>query len=243
MKMFISTVAVMALAGIASAQALTLAGPGAQTFANGAGSGFGGPLGSGSITMNVSGGNLNVTFSNRTSLSNGDVVAVFLDTRSGGFTDAQMNDTADGGRNVLTNLTRELPDNFPIVPDFGIIFGNFGAVFFELNAGNTPGHLNFLQFDGGGTATLSLATLGASTNIDWFAALAGESGYLSNETLPAQPGINANGNIGFGDGQFGGLTPPPSQVDFTAFNRYVIPTPGAAALMGLGALAAGRRRR
>ena len=57
-----------------------------------------------------------------------------------------MNDTADPGRNLLTNLTRDVDDPFPvgILPDYGIVIGNFGIVSFELTAGS----LNFIDFNG-----------------------------------------------------------------------------------------------
>lgn len=245
MKIVLSTVAVMALAGIASAQALTLAGPGAQTFANGAGSGFGGTLGSGSITMSVVGSDLVISFAAGGAVN--DYVALYLDTRSGGFSDSQMDDQGDDGRRVISNLTRDLVDNFPISPDFGVAFWSGGqTVAFELNAGNTPNHLNYVNNSynaSGSSLSIPLAVLGNPTQIDWFAAYCSGGGYNSNESMGPSPTLQANGNVGFGDGQFGGTTPASGQVDYTSFNRYLIPTPGAAALLGMGALAAGRRRR
>lgn len=247
MKNALALLALVACAGAASAQSLTLTGPGPQTFANGAGSGFGGTLGSGSITMEVvnSGADLRITFVPGNNVN--DYVAIFLDTRAGGFTDAQMDDTADGGRRVISNLTRDLNDNFPILPDFGFAFwsGN-QTVGFELTAGNTPGHLNYFAgsySNAGWVQTISLAALGNPTQIDWFAAYASGGGYNSNESMAPSPSLQSNGNPGFGDGQFGGTTPPSGEVDYTGFNRYIIPTPGAAALLGLGGLALVRRRR
>ena len=72
---------------------------------------------------------------------------------------------------------------------------------FELNAGNTPGHLNFLQFNGFvGAISIPLATLGNPSQIDFFAGYTGDSGFNSNESLPASAGLNGGGNPGFGDG-------------------------------------------
>lgn len=237
MKNVLAVLALVACAGAASAQTLTLAGPGPQTFANGGGSGFGGTLGSGSITMEVvnSGADLRITFVPGNNVN--DYVAIFLDTRAGGFTDAQMDDTADGGRRVISNLTRDSDDTFPILPDFGFAFwSGTQTVGFELTAGNTPGHLNFIAgsySNAGWVQTIPLAALGSPTQIDWFAAYSSDTNFNSNESLP-------NSNLGSGNPGFGAAG---STVAYTSFNRYIIPTPGAAALLGLGGLALGRRRR
>ncbi|MFO0492221.1 MAG: hypothetical protein ACK51T_07255 [bacterium] len=237
MKNALALLALVACAGAASAQTLTLAGPGPQTFANGGGSGFGGTLGSGSITMEVvnSGADLRITFVPGNNVN--DYVAIYLDTRAGGFTDAQMDDSADGGRRVISNLTRDSDDTFPILPDFGFAFwSGTQTVGFELTAGNTPGHLNYFAgsySNAGWVQTISLAALGNPTQIDWFAAYTSDSNYNSDESLP-------NSNIAGGNPGFGAAG---STVAYTSFNRYLIPTPGAAALLGLGGLALGRRRR
>src|SRR5688500_13016255 len=72
----------------------------------GGGSGFGGTLGAGTLYMDVDATNLYIGFDPGASLN--DNVVLHLDTQSGGFTDAAMNDTADPGRNLLTNLTRDV---------------------------------------------------------------------------------------------------------------------------------------
>lgn len=233
MKFVLGTVAVLACAGLASAQALTLNGPSAQTFANGSGTGFGGVVGPGSFTFEVVGSNLQITFATTGTVN--DYVALFLDVRSGGFGDADMNDNGDPGRNVISNLSRDGIETFPISPDFGYaFFGNSNAqvVGFELNAGSTANHLNYVAgsyLAGTRTAIIPLAVLGNPSQVDWFAAYSSDSGFLSNESLP---GSLSGGNPGFVGG-----------VAYTAFNRYTIPTPGAAALLGLGGLAMVRRRR
>jgi len=217
-----------------------------RVYANGGGGGFGGTLGNGSISMDVVGPNLNISFTPGNALN--DIVGLFLDTRPGGFLDAQMSDTADGGRTVISELTLTKDDTYPatVVPDFGLAIGNFGSVLFELNAGNTPGHLNFLQFNAAPTISIPLASLGNPVAIDFFAAYASGGGYNSNESLPrTTAGANQAGNPGFGDGQFGGLNTGAVYDNFNQF-RTGLPEPATFMVWGLmlmtGSLAARRVR-
>lgn len=211
-------------------------------YSNGAGTGFGGTLGNGSITMDVVGSDLVIGFIPGGNVDN--IVGVFLDTKAGGHTDATMDDQGDGSRRVLSNVTRDLNDVFPILPDFGVTFGNFGSpasVVFELVSG---GSLNFISFSNTGySATIPLATLGNPTQVDFFAVYVSDTAYNSNESLPfSDPLQGLGGNPGFGDGQFGAVNPPPNEIVYENFNRFVIPEPTTlAALAGLSLL--GLRRR
>lgn len=247
MALVLASGASLALGAAANAGlSSSLPGPGLQTFNNGGGSGFGGELGSGSISFQVvnSGADLRLSFAPSGGFNN--LATVFLDTRAGGQDDSTMNDDGDGGRRVSSNLTRDLNDvmpDLPSLPDFSVVFGSFGVVVFELNAGNTNNHLQFQIFTGGGSVDIPLALLGGPSAINWFAAYTSDSGYNSNESIPASPSLNGVGNVGFGNGEFGGLTPPPAQVVYDNYNQYTVPAPAAAALLGLGGLAASRRRR
>jgi hypothetical protein len=186
-------------------------------YANGGGSGFGGTLGNGSISMDVVGSNLIIAFSPGNALN--DIVAIFLDTKSGGFVDADMRDHADGGRTAISELTLTQNDVYPagVLPDFGLAIGNFGAVLFELNAGNTDGHLNFQIYNPASNISIPLALLGNPGYIDFFAGYSSGGGYNSNESLP-HSAINGSGNPGFGDGQFGGLY---TGGTYDNFNRFI----------------------
>jgi hypothetical protein len=212
-------------------------------FANGAGGGFGGTLGHGSITMDVVGTNLNIGFIPGNALN--DVVALYLDTKSGGFLDADMRDHADGGRTAVSELTLTQNDVWPahILPDFGLAIGGFGSVLFELNAGNTDGHLNFLIFNPAQNITIPLATLGNPAYIDFFAGYASGGAYNSNESLPYSAPLQANGNPGFGDGQFGGLNQGGTYENFNRFFTTAIPEATTFAIWGLGLITVGFVRR
>lgn len=203
-------------------------------YSNGGGTGFGGTLGGGTFTFDVNAGNLDISFTAGGALGT-NIVAVYLDTRPGGFDDASMNDTADSGRNVLTNLGASGNETFPTgmtggLPDFGIAIGGFGTVFFEL----TGDSLSFLAFDPTpGLISISLSTIGSPATIDWFAALASDSLFLSNESFPADAALNALANPGFD-----------TTANYQDFNRFVaIPEPAVAIFGSLGLLCLLRRRK
>ncbi|MBX3357608.1 MAG: hypothetical protein KF745_04190 [Phycisphaeraceae bacterium] len=214
-------------------------GPGNAYSYTGGGSGFGGTVGGGTLYMNSDATNLYIGFNAGGAMN--DLITIMLDTRAGGFTDAQMDDQGDGARRASSNLNGGGDDVMGILPDFSLVFASWGTVMFELNAGNTPNHLNFVAFDGGGSQpvreyAIPLATLGVlpGGNIDFFVAYIADSGYGSNESIPAQA-FNAGPNIGF--------DPPPAS-GYSAYDRFTtVPTPGAAALLGLGGLLVARRRR
>lgn len=197
-------------------------GPAPQVFANGSGSGFGGILGGGSVTMDATLNDLIVGLNPNGSLGS-NIMVVYLDTRPGGFTDATMNDTADAGRNVVTNLTRDSIDLFPFEADFAMIRGSFGSVTFEL----TGGSLNFIGFDAsGGPLAFNRAAIGNPSRVDFFAALVSDTNFMSNEVLPG-PALAAS-NPGFGSSG--------SPVTFSNYNQFVIVPLPAAAWMGIALL-------
>ncbi|HQY88762.1 MAG TPA: PEP-CTERM sorting domain-containing protein [Tepidisphaeraceae bacterium] len=224
-------------AGSISSAALSLSqndGASPVSYTNGGGGSFGGPLGTGTFTFDAVGANLVITYPNASSLG-GNVVGLLLDTKSGGETDSTMNDSADGGRRAVSQQSINADDAYPtgFLADYGVAFTNSGVVVFGLVPGT---NMNFISFTGtAGTATIPLATLGlgsAPANVDWFAGLFGDSGYGSNESLPASSGLNSAAEVGFGSTSAG----------YQNFNRFVIPEPTTlAALAGLGLIALRRK--
>ena len=212
----------------------------------GVGTGFGGVLGgNGRMYMDFDTNNLFVGFKAGNNLN--DLVVMFLDTRAGGFTDAQMNDNADGGRRVTSNITLNDDDQWDpdFLPDYSVVIASWGIVTFELNAGNTDGHLIFKEFFGSSAGNdpnvarevaLSKATYNIGTGFNWMAYYISDSNYASDETMPGQS-WSGSGNPGFGNG---GVR------QALGYNRFeVVPEPGTMAAIGLGlaGLLARRRRK
>lgn len=210
----------------------------------GAGSGFGGTLGNGALYFQSTSSSLFVGFKPGAAVN--DNVVIHLDTRAGGFTDAQMNDTADGGRNLSSNLTRDVNDVFPAeaLPDYSLVIGGFGIVLFELNAGDSPNHLNFVQFSDafqGNDANLAreieipLSSLGNPSTINFFASYGSDTNFLSDETVPAEP-YNGQGNPGFGGA---------GDVSHENYDQFIVvaPEPGALGLIATASFGFLRRRR
>ncbi len=227
-------------AGAVRDQVLNPAEYGNNTYSyRGGGTGFGGTVGNGVLYMDSDASNLYIGFQMGAGLED-NIAAILLDTRAGGYTDAGMNDNGDGGRRASTQQSINADDQYApgFLPDFSVIIGGFGTVFFQLEADPSP--ITFLDFDGTGSQpfreySIPLASLGlaAGSNVDFFVAYIGDSGFGSNESIPAGP-INAGANPGFDTVSAG----------YTTFDRFtVVPAPGAAGLLAFGGLLAVRRRR
>ncbi len=212
----------------------------------GGGTGFGGALGNGTLYFESDTSNLYIGANIAADIGNNNIIAIFLDTKSGGFSnDSTLTDTSDGGRGVASKLTRDVQDNFPINADYVLEFGKTFSVVFELNTGtlNTVTHSSAGSGGngsaGGREASIALSFLGINPgqNVDFFAVLISESRFSSNEGIP-NPGI-AN-NPGFDNSANGG-----GAVTWSNFNRFTtaaIPEPSAAlaipvalVITGLGA--------
>ncbi len=228
-------------------------GPGNNQSYAGQGGGFGGTLGQGQTYMAADTSNWYVGFTPGNALNDVYVIQ-FSVNGAGNVTQATHGDGADGGRTASTLANNLSSGLFPVAVGYTLAIGNFGTVLFKYNTANPNGSLDFIQYDGsawntsgtsGGFHEIAIPWgnigLGApASQIDWFGYYCSGSGYLSNEGSPhspsfAGPPADGAGNIGFGVAG--------SAITFADYNRFTTPAPGAAALLGLGGLIAGRRRR
>lgn len=220
-------------------------GPGNSYSYAGAGGGFGGTLGASTMYMNSDANNLYLAVNLAANLN--DNIVVYFNTKStGGFNSStQMDDASDPGRGRSSDPMSAGTTNLPINAQYSFVIGSFGAVLFELQ-GNGTAH-NFKsytgQFTGNATGVREFAlnlgdlggALGSRNYIDFLAIYTSDSGYMSNESIPAQAGLNAGGNPGFDNGG--------TAITLENYNRFQIPAPSSAVALGLAGLAATRRRR
>jgi len=195
----------------------------------GGGSGFGGTLGGGTIYMNSDSTHLFIGFKplsgSNLGSGNGNVVAILLDTKSGGFIDSAMGDPngGDGSRQAVSNLARQADDLFysTFLPDYGIAISTFGVFTFELTgpSGTSLTFVGSTQHFGTGLGDNSretkipLSALGmtAGGNVDFIAGyVSNDSGSGSNESIPPFAALNSYPNIGTGTFSFG----------YGQFNRF-----------------------
>ena len=213
-------------------------GPGNSYVYTGGGTGFGGTVGSGALYLKSDANNLYIGMQFGNALN--DLVGILLDTKPGGYVDATMNDNGDGCRRALSQQAINADDQYDIglAADYGVCLGNFGSVLFELTGDPNP--LNFLNFDGTSSQpfreyAISLASIGVTPGsaIDFFVSYTADSGYGSNESIPAYGPLNSGPNPGFDAVSAG----------YGNHDRFVTaPEPTSLALLGLGFLALRRRR-
>lgn len=217
-------------------------GPGNSQSYAGSGSGFGGTVGSGTVYMGATTSDWFIGWQPGNNVN--DLFTIYFNINSGGsITSSLANDLSDGGRRASTRPAANGQAGYPITVEYTLVFGNFGAVLFQLTNSGPITFLNFYGSASGSGPTFREVSIPWSTfsaapgsTVNWFALYTSDTGYLSNEGMP-----NGGNWIGATDGA--GNPGFNSGLLFVENYHRFIPTPGALALLGMGAVIAGRRRR
>ncbi|HRK30455.1 MAG TPA: PEP-CTERM sorting domain-containing protein [Tepidisphaeraceae bacterium] len=230
----------------------------AANYAGNGATGFGGPVGNGSLDVTDTASSLTVT-ANRGGGGWNDALVVYLDTQAGGFGDTStLVDNNDGGRTAISGVTGNgrttafFPAGFGA--DYAMVIENgYFGVFQISDQAFPPGHTFLfgapqsgnnlapsysITLDASQMAQIGL-TAGSGQTFGLVGTYISPSGYRSNETIGAS--VTVPGNPG-GDPNNAGFT---GTVTFSAANSYslVVPEPASFALVGLGALGVLARRR
>jgi hypothetical protein len=221
---------------------------------SGGGSGFGGPVGGATLSVDSDASGVYFGFSNLGNFG-GNSIRVYFDTVAGGNTTlsdgAGFNDFADFGRERLSRPASN-GLTLPFQADYGLIisdaFGGFQANFQLVPGGNNslvPSNTGNIYTDpdvgdNGVESTvenfISYSNLGITPGsiVDFVVIYANnndqDSAFMSDESFPFQIG---GGNPGNG---------PVTLTDFHRLQTYV-PEPGSIALLGIAGLGLLKRRR
>jgi hypothetical protein len=225
----------------------------AATIPGNGATGFGGPVGLGSLDISDSAGGMTFTFNRGTNGFNDDLV-LYLDTKPGGFIDNLLfGDNGDQGRTAISGTNNGNPSkslvNLPFAADYAFSIQNgFIGVFELANGGNNSFNFLFGQNQSGNNLDASYSinmtpaqmaqiglTAGASQTFQVVGSYTSTSAYRSNETIGASitvPG-DGSGNAGFNNSQ-----------TFTQGITYtLVPEPTSIVLYVLGLIGFVVRRR
>ena len=224
---------------------------GAATYSGNGNTGFGGPIGQGSLTLSDNGTTVSGTLTRGGLNGFNDVLVLYIDSVSGGFSDTSgFGDAGDGLRKAISGFdgganrsVLTMPSGF--LPDYAIALGpasdNFGGLWQLANgANNSLGFVSSVNLNPTGnsasasyTFSFDVSQIGLTPDSGQSFRLLGSyisnSGYRSDEALPG----NVSGAQGWNP--FTGT----AEATYTT-----VPEPSSTALMfGLTALGAAFRWR
>jgi hypothetical protein len=219
------------------------------------GSGFGGVVGNGSVTVSDSATSANVTFTfNPSGGFTGNDLVLYIDTVPGGYSDTSTlidasggsdgGEAAASGENVGggTRTVASFPAGFGA--DFALGFeNNVYTALYSLGAGGSINYQTGGAPPGGGPYTITIpdSTLGITpgSSLSFVGTLTSTSAYRSNETI----GLSATVPDGSGSAPNAGFN---GQTIFAADETYTtagVPEPVSLGLVAVGSMALlGRRR-
>jgi hypothetical protein len=215
----------------------------AATYSGNGNSGFGGPVGLGSLTLTDNGTTVFGTVNKGPNGFN-DVLVLYIDSTAGGFTDTSgFGDGADGLRRAISGFDGAANRSLltfagGFSPDYAIALGpssdNFGGLWQLANGGaNSLNFINSVNLNPVGnnnspTYTFSFnvsqigITPGSGATFTLFGTYISDSGYRSDEAIAG----NDVGTQGWN---------PFTQTAFASYT--IVPEPSALALVSLGAAA------
>ena len=231
---------------------LTTPSQAASLFPGNGATGFGGPVGTGSLSISDSLSGMSITFNRGAGAFNDDLV-LFLDTQAGGFIDTSMfSDNADGGRTAISGfstgasgISRTLasfPSGFGadyalsiengFIGVFGLASGGAGSLNSLFGQGQSGNNLDSTYSINLSTAQMSQIglTAGSGQTFHFVGSLISTAAYRSNETIGASittPG-DASGNAG--------LNNPQLFSSSLAYTLTQVPEPSSMSLIGAGLL-------
>jgi hypothetical protein len=225
----------------------------AATYNGNGDTGFGGPIGQGSLTLTDDGTTISGTITKGAGGFN-DALVLYIDSVPGGFSDTSgFADGNDGLRKAISGFdggsNRSLMTFVPgFLPDYAIALGpaddSFGGVWQLANGGanslNYMDSANLSPLGNSSSATYTFSftladiglTPGAGQSFELFGTYTSDSGYRSTEAIAG----NDSGTQGW---------TPFAQTSYGTYTTTLVPEPTTAALLGLAGLAtviAGRRR-
>jgi hypothetical protein len=233
----------------------------AANYAGNGGTGFGGAVGNGSVSITDTSSSMTVTFNRGASGNLDNDLVLYLDTQPGGFADtSQFSDNGDGGRTAISGFNSSNPSRTLLTfasgftADYAISIENSFIGVFQLEAGGNNS-LNYLfgqaqsGVDSAASYSITLTaaqmsqiglTAGSGQLFAFVGSLDSDTAYRANETIGPSitvPG-DASGNAGFANPQ-----------TFTGSLNYQLvstPEPSTLALLGVfgaGTWLAARRRK
>jgi hypothetical protein len=215
----------------------------ATTWSGNGNTGFGGPVGNGSLTFTDNGTTVSGTFTPGNNGFGNNVLVLYIDSIAGGFSDTSgFADANDGNRKAISGFDGGsnrslLTFESGFSPDYAIALApggseNFGGLWQLANGGNNSlpfvSSVNMNPTGAGApsyTFSFSLSSIGVSPggSFELFGTYISDTGYRSTEAIAG----NDSGTQGWN---------PFTQTSFVTYTTTAVPEPAAAALGALGGL-------
>lgn len=216
----------------------------ATTYSGNGNAGFGGPVGTGSLTLTDNGTTVSGTFTpGNNGFGSGNGLVLYIDSGPGGFTStAGFNDNGDGNRSEISGYSSATQQSIltfesGFVPNYAIALSpggseNFGGLWQLANGGANSlpfvANANMSPTTAGGatyTFNFTLSSIGVTpgNSFELFGTYVSNSGYRSTEAIAG----NDSGTQGWN---------PFTQTGFATYTTEAVPEPTAAALGTLGGL-------